>query len=253
MIPGITASRRRSASGVRDPYWSDVIALLSFDGANGSTAMIDKTGRSWSTVGEAIVSTARSKFGAGSLRLGRYTPGETNVSVALIQRDGSAAENFGSGGFCIEGWGFLAADAPIGNSPTIISKRLNWAVSGRGWIEIWLSSTGMLEVGLAANRDGWGVRISSSVAIPRDVYWSFALDRSGSDIRLFLNGVLVASATWSAPLFSVTTDLLLIGADPGSNGSPAYFWPGYLDEIRITARSRRSENYTPDTAPFPSS
>lgn len=237
---------------VGDPFWSDVITLLSFDGPNGSKNILDKTGKIWSVIGDAAISTAQSKFGESSLRLGRYTAGSTTVSTALIQRPGIAADNFGTGSFCIEGWGFIASDAPIGDSPTLISKRFDWTLSGRGWIEIWLSSSGQLEVGLAANHNSWGVRLSSSASIPKGAQWSFALDRSGADVRLFLNGSIVASAVWAASLYSETSDPLRIGADPGSNGLGSNFWPGFLDEIRITRHSRYTANYTPSLVPFPS-
>lgn len=72
-------------------------ALLKFQGANGSTAIVDETGRSWSAHGNAALSTASPTFGVSSLSLPDNTSYiDTSANLAALQP--------GAGDFGLQFW-----------------------------------------------------------------------------------------------------------------------------------------------------
>src|SRR5690606_12977607 len=82
---------------VDDPYFDDVVALLHFNGVDGSQAVIDETGRYWTVYQDAQLDTAQSVFGGSSLLLG--ATGVTRVAAAS-----SSDFQYGTGDFTIEFW-----------------------------------------------------------------------------------------------------------------------------------------------------
>jgi hypothetical protein len=91
MIAGLTRYRTGG-----DPNFGSVVALLHFDGTNGSTTFTDQKGNTWTAVSGAKISTAQSKFGGASLLL--------NGSSDYATVPNFAGLDFGSGNFTIEGW-----------------------------------------------------------------------------------------------------------------------------------------------------
>ena len=86
--------------GARDPYFSNVVSLMHFDGANGSKVFTDQiAGRTWTNFGTDIaISTAQSKFGGASLNGG-------NINSNYLVSDTPASDfTFGTGDFTIELW-----------------------------------------------------------------------------------------------------------------------------------------------------
>ena len=81
---------------VVDPHWSNVVALLHLDGANGSATFTDQKGHTFTAGGSATLSTAQQKFGSASLVL--------NGSTQYITSATSADWEMGSGDFTIEMW-----------------------------------------------------------------------------------------------------------------------------------------------------
>ncbi|MFB0964748.1 MAG: hypothetical protein QMC36_03520 [Patescibacteria group bacterium] len=93
------------------------------------------------------------------------------------------------------------------------------------------------------------VWIAQGSTMPAANAWThFAVTRSGTTIRVFLNGVLTASATNSTS-FDGNSGSMQIGAFNGG-----YFFNGNVDDVRITKGYAR---YTADfssslpSAPFP--
>jgi hypothetical protein len=78
-----------------ESYVNNLSALLHFNGTNGSTSIIDQTGKTWTISGAATISTAQSKFGGSSLAC----PG-TSINGATTPSTGDF--DFGSGDFTIE-------------------------------------------------------------------------------------------------------------------------------------------------------
>jgi hypothetical protein len=72
-----------------------------------------------------------------------------------------------------------------------------------------------------------------------------AVSRSGTSLKMFFDGVQVASATDSTS-FTDNAYGVRIG------GSSGYSFNGYIDDLRITkGYARYTANFTPPSAPFP--
>lgn len=205
-----------------DPYWSLVSLLLRMDGSNGSTTFTDLSnyGHTITAVGNAQVTTTDPKFGTGALLLdgaGDYLETPAHSSFA-----------FGTGDFTVECWVY----------PNIINDNDGLFTFGTGQLHTniyandWYAGT--------AGSGGWNFGAATAGA-----WQHFALTRSGSTLRMFINGTQISNAPDSTNL---TNNQLFIGY----YFSSVYGWDGKIDEFRVTkGAARYTSNFTPPTAPFP--
>jgi len=184
------------------------------------------------TVGNAQISTTQSKFGGSSM----YFDGTGDYLVIPA----SSNLEFGTGDFTIEFWVYSNS---ISTFQTLMERRSSVAVRGLS-ISIYLSAIGV-NIG-DTNTSGWEVAISGST-LSSSVWYHVAITRSGSSVKLFVNGTQQGStATFSGSMADETSNLR-IGADAsGSNG-----FNGYIDDLRITkGYARYTANFTAPTAAF---
>ena len=212
-----------------DPDFADVSLLLHMDGSNGSTTFTDSSSNGFTVTanGDAKITTTDPKFGTGALTLdgtGDY------LSLAADN-----AFQFGTGDFTVECWVYpnnASANAglfQIGTGATAGSLSVNtfnsqWRVSPAG--------TG-------------GANMAS---VTTGSWQHLAVTRSGTSVRMFINGTQVGSTlTWND---NFTQDQLNIGF---------YFSNGFainarIDEFRITKGvARYTSNFTAPAAAFPDS
>jgi len=208
-----------------DPYWENVSLLLRMDGSNGSTTFADLSSNTHTITvgGNAQVSTTDSKFGTGSLLLdgaGDYLETPAHSSFA-----------FGTGDFTVECWVY----------PNVISDNDGLFTSGS-------------QLFAAIYQNNWAIGTTGSMLSPSYTsgaatagsWQHFAITRSGSALRLFING------TQLGPTSSDTTDLTNNQLFIGYYFSSGYAWNGKIDEFRVTKGiARYTANFTPPTAPFP--
>jgi len=74
-----------------------------------------------------------------------------------------------------------------------------------------------------------------------------AVARSGSSLKLFVNGVLVTTTVYA------TTDSIVAPLYVGSQGTASSLFNGYIADLRITKSARYTATFTPPTAPLPTS
>jgi len=178
------------------------------------------------TVGTAQINTSVAKFGAGSM----YFDGSSYLT-------GKSSTNFSfTGDFTIECWVYLTTAS---GTKTIFTNRSSYAnLTGLAWA----TQSGSAALSIYTNS---GFSAASSTAITTNTWTHVALTRSGSTITQWLNGVSVANVTNSS---SFTDALCYIGA----NNSAAEYWPGYIDDFRITnGIARYSNTFTVPTTVFP--
>jgi hypothetical protein len=227
-----------------DPYWSNVVSLLHFDGANGSATFTDAKGKVWTRPGTSTISTAEKKFGTGSLDV-------VNDSGGGIQTVDSADWHFGSGDFTIECFIYERAVT-------------NWFGSGGYYFGSYLSGVqGYTPWTIYRNGAGIGVSVSqtnvgwlwstSGGTLNINTWAHIAVVRHGSNLRLFLDGVQVGTTgTITGSLFDTQGGCQIGRIDIPSGGQ--YVLDGYVDEFRATKGvARYTTNFTPPTAPFPNS
>ncbi|WP_374502349.1 LamG domain-containing protein [Pseudoxanthomonas sp.] len=236
MMPGIVASRPVPSGGGGDPHWSNVVALLHFDGANGSQSFVDEKGHTFSNVGGAELSTAVSKFGSASLVL--------NGSSDAVESPTSTDWEFGDGDFTIEAQIYLAA--PVSSRMEIIDR---WNGTGFG---MQIMDNGLLRAFCQGTAHGLAVCGPGSTEVTDGEFHHVAFCRNGDVLGIFLDGVAEATAAFTGSIDAIG-DTLDIGYD---NNGISRFFNGYIDEVRITkgvARYTPGVNFTPPTAAFPDS
>ena len=271
-------------AGENDPYFSNVVLLMHFDGANGATSFTDVKGHAVTPHGSAALSSATSAFGGAS--------GHFDGASGYLTLDYSDDWNFYAQDFTVELFvyfkGGVSGQLEI---PTLFSFAANSWTDWGGWqvcydvnwtaatanannqvpgtVFFIFTTTGSDEVNPAA---AWTPAANA--------WYHLAIVRHGSDFLYFVNGTLIGSqslgsagvADWprvtpgSGPWLTdggvsanasinVTNSAILgIGAGIASDApinAQSYF-NGNIDEVRITKGvARYIANFTTPTGPFP--
>ena len=207
-------------SSLGDVYFPQTTLLLPFDGTNGATTTSDLSNSNISVTfaGNAAISTAQSKFGGSSLHIP-----SSNVDTLDF---GSISSLYFPNDFTIEFW-FLSISGADSSAFILNSGSSYLAINydyGNSRINLYLNSAGP-------------TAINSQVLTS----WShIALSRSGSALKLYVNGTSVYSATNSSALGWTSPTLHRIGG-----GAAAAF---YIDDFRVTVgQARYTSNFTPPT------
>lgn len=211
-----------------DPHYANVSLLLHGDGADGSTTFTDNSpsSKTITAQGGANISTAQSKFGGASARF--------NSTVGSLEVASSADFSFGAGDFCLE---LQAYRTGAGNGDRFLIDRGN----GTSFLLRW-NSSGYLQFFVNSS-----LKIGVAFTFTTGQFYHIAVTRSGTTVRLFIDGVQVGSGTSSENISSASD--VSIGALRG--GSQDRF-EGYIDEVRVTKGvARYTGNFTPPTEAFP--
>lgn len=220
--------------GSTDPYFSDVVQLAHFDGADGSTTLTNSCprGNTMVVTGSNVISTARSVFGGASLR-----KPSGSAAVWGCSSSSHADYQFGTGDFTIE---FRYYVDTIGTHNVLDMSN---GVFGSA-VAIYTLATGALIVYVNT-----ADRITSATGVIGSAAWyAICVCRVSGSTRLFVNGSQVGS-TWADSTNYNATAYSILGSTAGANPLLANW-----DELRITnGTGRYSANYTPATEAFPDS
>ena len=188
------------------------------------------------TVGNAQVSTTQAKFGTTSIAFdgtGDYLYEPNNINYDFL-----------SGDFTIEFW---LKTSQTTSGTTLVSKATSGGATNTNW-GIFLNLPSANNISFYAS-DGTTYQISAlGGGTANDNNWNhFAVTRSGSSFKAFLNGTQIGSTgTWSGSISSTSRPFYV-----GDNGGGNYF-NGYIDDLRITkGYARYTANFTAPTAAFP--
>ena len=214
------------------------VALLHFDGANGSTTFTDSSANNVTitTNGTAQLSTGTKKFGTASL----YLPDNTAYVTVPV-----STANFSGNDFCIECFVHPVTKSNFGNvmghsgaTTALNGFNLQWTYSG-GFVRF---LSGYLGNG------SWTLDQTSTLPVPLNVFTHIAITRQGQILRVFIGGVKVIEINSPSTMWTeVDSGVFCIGAGAGNNR----FGVGYIDEYRIfEGDAIYTSNFTPPTAPF---
>jgi hypothetical protein len=207
-----------------DTNWSNVVLLLKFNGANGSTTFTDSSdyARTIVGVGTAQISTAQSRFGGSSLLCDGNGDYVYDNSVSQLFIDTSD--------YTIEGWFYTAETG-------VVRDLITWGLTP--YWNIWKNATNQLIFSING-----ADRITGGTFTPNT--WNHvAVSRQSGTNRLFLNGALIGSYVDNT---SVTAGVVRIGHYPGADASA---FNGYIDEVRITTDvARYTGAFTAPTSEF---
>ena len=223
-----------------DPDPESITALLVHaDGAYGSTTFTDSSGyaRPASSLGSATV-TNLAKFGGGSVWLNDVTAG--------IEFPNAPEFHFWYDEFTLEGWVYRTGEGDAVGYKAIVSK---WGIDNNQswWLGLDLNNyLTLLLTGNGLYNPGNDHRVS--VPIPLNEWHHVAADRDAAGVvRLYIDGTVYFSGTDSVPIFESSLTVRV-----GSWVNPNGYWPGAIDEVRVTkSRARYGGAFTPPTAPFP--
>ena len=205
-----------------DPNYAQVVLLMHMDGANGSTTLVDEKGTAISNTG-ATLSTTQVALGTSSL------------AVTSGQRVTFSAANMSYPGDFTEELFVYYTGGPV------------------SYLDTWTSSGGrqfFVNNGSLYYYYNGNASIHSATMLTTNTWHHLAATRSGTTVRLFLDGVNVASiANISGALNSAQA---LTALNFQQSGGPTDYAGGYIDEVRVTkGYARYTANFTPPSAPFP--
>lgn len=202
------------------------------NGTSGS--IIDATTKNdVETVGNVTISSAVSKFDGSSMSFDG-----TGDYLALPASPNFA---FGTGDFTVETW--IAVNS-TGLDNTIAGG--TGATNG-SWMFSLRNST---ELSWGRNHTAWDIT-TSNTTFAANTWYHVAACRSGSTLKLFVDGVEKASATNT--LAYTMSPQLAIGARQATTSAlgAGVFMKGSLQDFRVTKGvARYTANFTPPTAPF---
>lgn len=159
--------------------------------------------------------------------------GFKNTSIgAYLGSANNAKIQIDSSNFTIEGWGNLDGSNP-GSVNAIANK------GNPGW-RLYVTGSNQLAF------DSLGINILTSTnTITAGQWFYYTITRTGSTVRLFLNGVLESSVT-NTDVYNQTLAIVLFNDSSISNG-----FIGTLQNFRLTKGiSRYTSSFTPPNKPF---
>ena len=186
----------------------------------------------FSAQGDAIVTTADSKYGNASLSL--------DGTGDYVSAPDSTDWDLGTSDFCIEGWVKFSS---VGTSNTLCAR----VSSGSSYFYFTFEGGTNLRF-----RDFNGTNnldIQRTVSVTTGVWYHVAVTRSGTEFRIFLDGVQQGATVNSSASVIDRTAALDVGH---MTANAAYALNGRIDEFRYSVGAARyTSNFTP-TGPFTS-
>jgi hypothetical protein len=224
-----TALYTKAFSPPTTPFTAVANTALLCNFTNG--AIFDNTAKNvLETVGNAQISTTQSKWGGSSM----YFDGTGDY--LLLQAGPNLA--LGAGDFTIEMWFYVTTTAAV---QALIDFR---PASTDGVYPLIYISSGGTSIILDVSA---GTRITGTTTISTNTWYHFALSRSGTSTKMFVNGTQVGSTYTDSNSYLVGTNRPVIAANGFTLGNNPL--TGYIDDLRITKGvARYLTNFTPPTS-----
>jgi len=192
------------------------------------------------TLGDAKISTAQSKWGGSSIAFdgtGDYLSVPTKYNFTL-----------GSGDFTLEFWFRLNTVNSGGvdsNTPCLLTIGWSWGVYGPLLL---LQANSGITVYASTDGSTWAINsVVTTSALSANTWYHYAMVRSGTSVKYYLNGVASATtSTLSGSLMSTSTNTTI-----GASSTGAGNLNGYMQDIRVTKYARYTTNFTPPSSAFP--
>lgn len=210
-------------TGPADPYWSNVVSLHNFPGADGSVVFPDEKGKSWTVSGPQI-----------DTSLG-YNAGLFDGSNDHLLSATHADWAMGTGDFTVEAW----------VRPTSVSGDRNvFGVNVSGGMSFGLTGG---KVFCGPTGVSYGPIGATTLSI-NTLYHVAACKASGT-MRVFVNGAVDASAADSR---NYAQAAVMIGANKIPPAETVGFLAGWIKAMRLTKGvARYTSGFTPEASPWP--
>lgn len=159
----------------------------------------------------------------------------------------NAAFNFGTGDFTVEFWFYNSNPATQNNCLISLNDNNNFYAG----LRVYYNSTNTLDTLVSTTGSSWSViaNNAASNSVTKNTWNHYAIVRSGSLLKTFLNGVqYMADRSITGSVFASSDHLIATVR----SGSPTDYFNGRIGPLRITKGvARYTANFTPPTGLFP--
>ena len=226
------------------PFVNDAntLLLIHANGTDAATFFEDDNGSRASTgliaTGAAKVSTTQSKFGGSSANF----DGSSNTQVLVRSWNTSSY----TGDFTIEGW-FYITDKTTSTNARVWSDGDGGTTEDFRLLQFEYSTNQIYLVTGQSGNDSWNYSyVSATLNI--NTWYHIAASRTGSSLRIFVNGTQQGS--------TISNSLAFTTASSNHSGRLGMFrtdasrYRGFIDDFRISNSARYTTTFTPTTTPF---
>lgn len=224
---------------VTDPFFSNVVFLSGFNGADGATSAVDDSNSAHTITfqADAQLDTAERRFGTASLLL--------DGTGDFVEIADSEDFNFAAGDFTIEAF---IRPAVIGTSVGLVGP-WDFLINQRGWT-FSNQASDQFQLDWSVNGIAAKNRTTTDAApLVVNTWYYIAVVRDGDNVRFYLDGTELSTTgdSIAGDTLHNSTAAMLIGAVGG-----VALFNGHIDEMRITKGIARSISSVP-SQPFPRS
>lgn len=228
-IDNLQQSNGSTGSGSSaDPYFNNVALLMHVDSTG---VFADEKGKAVSVFGDARIDATQSKFGGACA----YFDGSSDY----LRLENSDDFHFASNDFTIECW--IKLEIQEARDRAIIAKvspnQAAFILNINPQNKVTFSSEGY--TGIVSNN-----------ALQINTWNHVAVARNAGTVKLFIDGIEQASGSFpNSPQYA---NPVYIGAFDPTNPSYAFWYRGWIDELRITKGiARYTSNFAPTNTSFP--
>ena len=216
-----------------DPYWSSVSLLTETTGTNGQNNLVFVD----SSTNNFTIANTNSGYAQGTFSpvVGGHSAGPGGDFYRLDLPNFSYA----NGDFTIEAWVYPTVTSI--NRTIFAQSNANQFNTGAFRIE---ADNRLTYTYFTSSSDTSAVAFQGGVISP-NVWTHVAISRSGTTTKLFVNGVVVNTATIATMYQSASASA--VGGYATTNVSPFY---GYLSDVRVTTTAVYTGNFSVPTAPL---
>ena len=187
-------------------------------------------------MGDAQISTAiNNPFGAATGTI------KFDGTTDTLKIPASQVNTLGTGDFTIEGWIYISSN--VANS-MIISNGV-WAANK--WAIQTNAASQVNKLSFWVNNISASAVLASTTTLTTGTWYYMALTRSGTTLKLFLNGTQEASTISSGSIDGDISSIIYVGSD---SSTVSTFFNGYISNLRITKGYARTITASPTSA-FP--
>jgi hypothetical protein len=183
-----------------------------------------------------------SAYSAGTIGGSGYFDGSDYLTAAA-----DTAFDFGTGDFTIEAWVYPISNGQ--NYPTFLASVTGWSAgaSGHRFNNVGYANKFWFGLNGSAGVSGGDPFMASTNTFPSQSWYHYSITRSGNTFRMFVNGVLENTQTYSGS-YNAGLGGLRSGWSTWDGGQ-GYF-TGYLSNLRmVKGTAVYTSAFTPPTAP----
>jgi len=228
-------ARVMGPAAIADPFYDDVVALLHFDGVEGSSVFTDSSvyADDFTTAYPLQNYLDPGVFGQ-ALNCSGFNSGISQVVASALD----PRHIYGTGDLTVEG-----RIKRLSGSAGILVE-LVFSIGGSGYWRVLITAAGFLQWQRTNPFYVVGT-FTTTVAIPLNEWTSWAICRNAGILRVFINGSIVMSLADTVD-FTPAAEDVMASLDVCKLGDGTLF-----DELRITnGVGRYTTDYTPRTAAF---